>query len=69
MGFITATTSTWFLIGPIADVLGKIMDWIFEGLNAIGIPNIGLAIIIFTLVIKALMIPLSIKQQKYSQLQ
>ena len=69
MGFITATTSTWFLIGPIADVLGKIMDWIFEGLNAIGIPNIGLAIIIFTLVIKALMIPLSIKQQKYSKLQ
>lgn len=69
MGFITATTSDWFLIGPIATVLGYIMNWIFEGLNAIGLPNIGLAIIIFTLVIKALMIPLSIKQQKYSKLQ
>ena len=69
MGFITATTSNWFLIGPIATVLGYIMNWIFEGLNAIGLPNIGLAIIIFTLVIKALMIPLSIKQQKYSKLQ
>ena len=69
MGFITATTSSWFLIGPIATVLGYIMNWIFEGLNAIGLPNIGLAIIIFTLVIKALMIPLSIKQQKYSKLQ
>ena len=69
MGFITATTSSWFLIGPIATILGYIMNWIFEGLNAIGLPNIGLAIIIFTLVIKALMIPLSIKQQKYSKLQ
>ena len=69
MGFITATTSKWFLIGPIATVLGYIMNWIYEALNAIGLPNIGLAIIIFTLVIKVLMIPLSIKQQKYSKLQ
>ena len=69
MGFTLATTSTWFLIGPIATVLGYLMNWIFEGLNAIGIPNIGLAIIIFTLVIKVLLIPLSIKQQKYSKLQ
>lgn len=69
MGFITATTSTWFLIGPIATVLGYVMNWIYEGLDAIGLPNIGLAIIIFTLVIKVLMIPLSIKQQKYSKLQ
>ena len=68
MAFITATQSNWFLIGPIAWVLGKLMNLIFEGLNAIGLPNIGLAIILFTLIMKALMIPLSIRQQKYSKL-
>lgn len=69
MSFLTATQSNWFLIGPIAWVLGHLMNWIFEGLNFIGLPNIGLAIILFTLIIKALMIPLSIRQQKYSKLQ
>jgi len=64
-----ATTSTWFLIGPIATILGYIMNAIFELLNLIGIPNIGLAIIFFTLIVKALMIPLSISQQKFSKLQ
>ena len=68
MSFITATQSNWFLIGPIAWV-GHLMNWIFEGLNYIGLPNIGLAIILFTFVIKALMFPLSVKQQKYSKLQ
>lgn len=56
------------LLGPIAKVLGLLMNWIFEGLDAIGIPNIGLAIIIFTLVIYLCMTPLTIKQQKFSKL-
>ena len=68
MEFITATQSNWFLIGPIAWVLGKIMNVIFEAINAIGLPNIGLAIILFKLVIKALMTPLTIRQQKFSKL-
>jgi len=45
------------------------MNGIFVVLEKIGLPNIGVAIILFTLVVKALMIPLSIKQQKYSKLQ
>ncbi|MBP9001359.1 MAG: YidC/Oxa1 family membrane protein insertase [Lachnospiraceae bacterium] len=44
------------------------MDWIFNGLYAIGIPNIGIAIILFTIVIYMLMLPLTIKQQKFSKL-
>ena len=64
----TATVSNWFLIGWISIVLGYVMNWIFEGLNYIGLPNIGLSIIIFTFVIKALLIPLSIRQQKYTKL-
>lgn len=44
------------------------MDFIFNMLDKIGIPNTGLAIIIFTLVIYLCLMPLTIKQQKFSKL-
>ena len=56
------------ILGPIAKLLGYLMEWIFNALYAIGIPNIGLAIIIFTIVIYMLLLPLTIKQQKFSKL-
>lgn len=62
------TQSSTFIIGDVAKLLGWIMNGIFEGLSAIGMANIGLAIIIFTIVIKLLMVPLTIKQQKFSKL-
>lgn len=52
----------------VAWVLGIIMNAIFELLNLIGIPNIGLAIILFTILVYLLMMPLTIKQQKFSKL-
>jgi YidC/Oxa1 family membrane protein insertase len=45
------------------------MNGIFSVLNAIGIPNSGLAIIIFTIVIYLCLLPLTYKQQKFSKLQ
>jgi len=57
------------ILGPIAKLLGYLMDGIFNVLYAIGIPNIGLTIIIFTIVIYMLLLPLTIKQQKFSKLQ
>ncbi len=45
------------------------MNGIFTVLNLIGIPNIGLAIIIFTIVIYLCLLPLTYKQQKFSKLQ
>ena len=49
-------------------LLGMIMNLIFEFLDLIGIPNIGLSIILFTIVIYFLLMPLTIKQQKFSKL-
>ncbi len=49
-------------------ILGKIIEIIFEFLNLIRIPNIGLAIILFTIVVYMLLMPLTIKQQKFSKL-
>lgn len=68
MSGIILTQNSTFIIGPVAKLLGYLMDIIFVGLNKIGIPNVGLAIIIFTIVIYLLMMPLTIKQQKFSKL-
>ena len=63
------TKSSGMIIGPIASLLGMFMNGIFYVLNMIGIPNIGLAIIIMTILIYMAMLPLTIKQQKFSKLQ
>lgn len=61
-------TKTGGFLAPIADILGWIMDCLFKFTRMFGIENIGLCIILFTLVTKVLMIPLTIKQQKSSKL-
>ena len=65
---ILLTKSSTFIIGPVATLLGYIMNAIFTLLEKIGIPNIGIAIIIFTIVVNLCMLPLTIKQQKFSKL-
>lgn len=65
---ILLTQYTGQILGPIAKLLGVIMNGIFNLLDAIGIPNIGLAIILFTIVIYLLLMPLTVKQQKFSKL-
>ena len=68
MNAILLTQYGGSILGPIAKVLGWIMNGIFWVLDKIGIPNIGLAIIIFTIVIYLLLMPFTIKQQKFSKL-
>ena len=68
MSGVLLTQSNSFIIGPIAWLLGKLMNGIFVVLDTIGIQNIGLCIILFTIVIYTLMLPLTIKQQKFSKM-
>ncbi len=57
------------ILGPIAKLLGWIMSGIYYVMeNVFGIQNIGLAIIILTLVIYLCMFPVTYKQQKFSKL-
>lgn len=63
------TKSSMFIIGPVASLLGYLMDAIYNFLDLIGIPNIGLSIILFTLIIYLLLTPLTYKQQKFSRMQ
>lgn len=57
------------ILGPIAKILGVIMDGIYMLMDKVfGIENVGLSIILFTIVIYTLMLPLTYKQQKFSKL-
>ena len=61
-------TKSGGILGPIASVLGLIMDILFKITGQFGIFNVGLCIILFTIVTKMLMLPLTIKQQKSTKL-
>lgn len=56
------------IINPIAWVLGKILDVLFMGLHAVGLGNIAIAIIVFTFLVKIIMLPLTVKQSKMVKL-
>lgn len=62
------TKNKTFIIGWVSSILGYIMNAIFTAQSAIGIENIGLCIILFTIVIYLLMTPLTFQQQKFSKM-
>ena len=56
------------ILGPIAKGIGWIMNLIYMGMNAIGIANVGVSIILLTIVIYLILFPLTYRQQKFSKL-
>ena len=68
MDFMLATKIGTPIIGQIATLMGWIMDGIYRVLNLVGIQNLGLCIIIFSILIYLCMTPLQIKQQKFSKM-
>lgn len=55
------------IIGPVADLMGQIYNMLFNLLHSnTSAGSLGLAIIIFTLIVKLLLFPLMVKQQKSS---
>lgn len=67
MNIIIATQTSGFL-KPFAMILGKILEYIYYAFSAVGIYNIGFCIILFTFVVRMIMLPMQIKQQKFSKL-
>jgi len=70
--FLTKSGSRFFLFGPlwnlIVSFLGNIMDIIFRALSSMGVVNIGVCIILFTIVTRILMFPMSYNQAKSQKL-
>lgn len=60
-------SSSGGILGPIAMLLGHIIEWIYDILEMCGIQNIGLSIILFTLVTKIILFPLTLNQQRFTK--
>ena len=58
----------WPIIKQVSWLLGQVMNGIYNALSAIGIENIGVAIIVFTIIVYTLLLPLTIKQQKFTKM-
>lgn len=58
----------WPIIKQVLWLLGQIMNGIYNALSAIGIENIGVAIIVFTIIVYTILLPLTIKQQKFTKM-
>ena len=59
----------WPVIKQISWILGQVMNGIYNVMSAVGIENIGVSIIIFTIIVYMILLPLTIKQQKFSKMQ
>ncbi len=57
------------ILGPFAWLFGKLLDFIYNLLAGDnGIANLGFCIIIFTVIVKIILLPLTIKQQKSTKI-
>lgn len=56
------------IIGQAAWLLGKLMDILYQLMSMIGIKNVGICIMLLTVVVYTLMYPLTVKQQKFSKM-
>lgn len=62
------TTYQGAILGPIARLLGQILEWLYLLMSYLGIENVGICMILFTFLVNTLMLPLNVKQQKFAKM-
>ena len=64
---VTLLTQQGGILKPFSWIMGVILNAIYEFVSLFGIHNIAICIIIFTIVTRMLMLPMTIKQQKFTK--
>lgn len=64
---VTFLTQQGGLLKPFSWIMGIILNAIYEFVSLFGIHNIAICIVIFTIVTRMLMLPMTIKQQKFTK--
>jgi len=64
----SCSCTDFFIVRWIAEIMGIVLNALYELLSKLDIANIGLCIILFTIIVKLLMLPMAIKQQKFTRL-
>ncbi|MBR3644989.1 MAG: YidC/Oxa1 family membrane protein insertase, partial [Lachnospiraceae bacterium] len=67
MNFILLT-QTGGILGPFASILGLIFELIYKFFSLFGIESLALCIFAFTVVVRLLLFPMQLKQQKFSKI-
>jgi len=62
------TQDDGLIVGPIARLMGWILEGLYDLLNNLGIVTIGVAIILFTLIIRLCLFPMMFKQSKSTKI-
>lgn len=65
------TAANWPIVGQIAWILGKVMEFIYTMLDNLLPTNsglVGMSIIIYTIIVYTIMLPLTVKQQRTSKM-
>ena len=60
-------TQSGGFFGPIAVLMGKLLNLLYTALNSIGIVNIGITIIVFTIITRLFLLPSMFKQNRSSK--
>lgn len=66
------TAANWPIVGQIAWLMGKLMNFIYTFLDKVLFTDtglVGLSMIIYTVIVYTLMLPMTIKQQRMSKMQ
>lgn len=64
MMYLSQAVGNGGILAPIVRIFGWIIEGIYHLLATVGIHNVGLCIILFTLISKLLLLPLTMKQQR-----
>ena len=56
------------VLSPLSKLMGFIMNLIYCGCSYIGIESVGICIVLFTISINVMLLPMTIKQQKFSKI-
>ena len=56
------------ILKPFAWIFGKIFNWLYDLVALTGVESIAITLVLFTIIVKMLMLPLTVKQQRFSKL-
>ncbi len=62
------TQESGLIMGPVTKLLGLVINWLYNLSSSMGIVGIGLTIIVFTMLIRLILFPSMLKQNKSSKI-
>lgn len=56
------------ILSPLSNLMGFMMNLIYSGCSYIDVESVGICIVLFTVSVNVLLLPMTIKQQKFTKI-